>query len=73
MKTLTISALGALCIFATTLPLHSQGAAPKSPIQQLQEIKAKNALQIEKQTATLQKLEELAKQAEQLKFLAARS
>lgn len=70
MKTLlTLAALLAL-----GLQLHSQApVVVKSPLQTLQAIKQKNQELIEKQTATLQKLEALAKDAEQLKIFGKRS
>jgi hypothetical protein len=66
-----ICAIGALLALAVNL--HSQGIAPKSPLDKLKDIKAKNAEQIDKQTATLQKLDEIDKAAEQLRFFAKRS
>ena len=48
-------------------------AAPQSPAQILQAMKAKNQEIIEKQTATLLKLDELEKEAEQIKVLAKRT
>ena len=70
MKTLlTLAALLAL-----GLQLHSQApVVAKSPLQTLQAIKQKNQELIEKQTATLQKLEALANDAEQLKIFGKRS
>ena len=52
--------------------LHSQGVAPKSPVDRLRELKTKNAEIIEKQKAALLKLDEMDKQAEQLRFLSKR-
>lgn len=70
MKTLlTLAALLAL-----GLHLHSQApAAAKSPLQTLQAIKQKNQELIDRQTATLLKLEALEKDAEQLKIFGKRS
>ncbi len=74
MKTLTLSVLAAGFTFALTAHLHSQApAVAKSPLQQLQEMQVKNKELIEKQTATLQKLDALQKDAEQVKFLAKRT
>jgi hypothetical protein len=57
--------------FAATL--HSQTAAvPKSTLQQLQDMRAKNKATLEKQEALLLKLEELNKEASQIKFLTKR-
>lgn len=47
-------------------------AAPKSPLQFLQTMKAQNAALIERQNALLLKLEELHKEAAQIKFLSKR-
>jgi hypothetical protein len=45
----------------------------KDPIQQLQAIKAANQAQLDKQAKTLQALDALQKQAEELKFFGKRS
>ena len=47
-------------------------AAPKSPLQFLQTMKAQNAALIERQNALLLKLDELHKEASQIKFLSKR-
>ncbi len=74
MKTLTISALAAVCTFTLTAHLHSQApAAAKSPLQQLQDMKVKNKELIDRQTGALQKLDVIQKEAEQVKFLAKRT
>ena len=74
MKTSTVSALIACCVFALSAQLYSQApVTPKTPVQQLQELKAANARQIERQAATLLKLDELQKAAQQIKFLGKRS
>jgi len=65
-----IAATGLL--FALVMNLHSQ-VAPKSPVDRMRDIKAANAAQIDKQTATLQKLDEMDKAAEQLRFFSKRS
>jgi hypothetical protein len=53
--------------------VRSQTAAtPKSTLQQLQDMKAKNKATLEKQEALLLKLEELNKEASQVKFLTKR-
>lgn len=59
---------------ALAAEVNSQTAqVPRTPVQQLQAMRAKNAELIEKQAATLQKLEEMRLQAQQLKFLGKRS
>ena len=60
-------------ILALAVNLHSQGVAPKAPLDKLKDIKAKNTELIEKQNATLQKLDELDKAAEQLRFFVKRT
>lgn len=74
MKTLLSVALSAIALFALSLDLHSQApVAPATPLQILQAMKAKNQELIEKQTQTLQKLDELEKEADQIKILAKRT
>ena len=74
MKTLTISLLAAVFVFSSGPLLRSQApAAPKSPLQQLQDIREKNKAQIEKQAATLLKLDALQQDATQIKFLGKRT
>lgn len=53
--------------------VHSQAPAqPKTVLQQLQAMKVQNQALLEKQTALLLRLDELEKQAAQVKFLAKR-
>ena len=52
--------------------LHSQAPLPKSSIEQLRAVKARNVEFIEKQNATMLRLDEIQKQAEQMRFLGAR-
>ena len=74
MKTLLSLTLSVAAFLALAANLHAQApAAPQSPAQMLQAMKAKNQDIIEKQAQTLQKLDELAKEAEQLKIFAKRS
>ena len=74
MKTAYIYLVATLVAFAFTAQLKSQAPeAPKTPLQQLQALKLQNQQVLEKQTATLLKLDELQKEAAQIKFLAARS
>ena len=74
MKTLLSLTLSVAALFALSANLHSQApAAPQSPAQILQAMKAKNQEVIEKQTQTLLKLDELEKEAEQIKILAKRT
>ena len=53
--------------------LHSQAVVPKPPGEQLKVIKAKNIELLEQQKQTLLKLEEMEKQADQIRILAKRS
>ena len=74
MKTFLSLTLSATALFALALNLHSQvPAVPKSPLQILQAMKAKNQELIEKQTQTLQKLEDLEKESGQLKTFGKRT
>jgi hypothetical protein len=57
---------------ATPVAATDPAAAPKSPLQFLQTMKAQNAALIERQNALLLKLEELHKEASQIKFLSKR-
>ena len=74
MKTLLSLTLSLAALLALGINLHSQvPAAAKSPLETLRAMKLKNQELIEKQTATLQKLEAIEKDAEQLKIFAKRS
>ena len=73
MKTLTLFLWSAAAVIALSGSLHSQNAPTKTPTETLQTIKAQNAALLQKQAATLLKLDEVAKEAEQIKFLGKRS
>ena len=74
MKTFSIYFALATAAFTLTARLHSEPpAVPKTPLQQVQALNAQSQQVIEKQAATLVKLDELQKEAAQIKFLAARS
>ena len=73
MKTLTPSIAVAVALLALAVNLHSQSALPKSPVDQLKVLKTKNAEMIEQQKQTLIKLEEMEKQADQIRVLGKRS
>ena len=74
MKTLRIFALTGICALGLTARLHSQAPdAPKTPLQQVEALKAQNQTLLEKQTATLLKLDELQKEATQIKILGKRT
>ncbi len=73
MKTFLRPLIGLCTVAFLVATLHSQGVAPRSTVDRLRDAKAKNAEIIEKQTATLQKLEELEKAAEQLRIFSRRS
>jgi hypothetical protein len=69
LRTLSLLALATACAFA----LRAQTpAAPKSPLEQLKAMKAANQAQLEKQAALLLKLEEVQKEAQQIRFLTKR-
>jgi hypothetical protein len=71
MNRLHIFALSAVVLLAGITPVRSQ--ATGTPAQRLQELKEKRAKLIDQQTATLQKLEELHKEAGQLRIFARRT
>ena len=88
MKTFLTLALSATALLALALDLHSQVPAapdqaaavpnqgavlPKSPLEILRTMKAKNQELLEKQAQTLQKLDELEKESVQLKTLGKRT
>ncbi|MDB6154756.1 MAG: hypothetical protein JWL90_3209 [Chthoniobacteraceae bacterium] len=72
MKKIPFLALLLLVCVAWTGRLHSQNTV-KTPLQQLQALKIQNQQLLEKQAATLTKLGEMEKEAQQLKFLTKRS
>jgi hypothetical protein len=72
-RTLLVIPIMAALIVSFAVNVQSQTAGvPKSTLQQLQEMKAKNKATLEKQEALLLKLEELNKDATQIKFLTKR-
>jgi tRNA A37 N6-isopentenylltransferase MiaA len=75
MKTSQFLFLGAALLLVGGTTLHSQqsGTAPRSVPQALQEMRARNQKLLEQQAATLQKLDELEKNAAQLRVFARRS
>ena len=77
MKALSLFLWSAAMVIALSTSLHSQApadaASTKTQIEKLQRIKAENARLLEKQAATLHKLDELAKEAQQLKIFGSRS
>ena len=73
MKTSLLILAGILLASAPMALLHSQAAQPKSPLETLQTLREQNILLIEKQAATLLKLDELAKDAQQVKFFGKRA
>lgn len=73
MKTLTLFLWSAAAIIAFSGSLHSQNVPAKTPLEALQTLKAQNTALLEKQAATLVKLDEVAKEAQQIKFLGKRS
>jgi len=74
MKALSLFLWSAAVAIALSTSLHSQAPTPaQTQLEKLQKIKAENARLLEKQTATLHKLDELAKEAQQLKIFGSRS
>lgn len=74
MKTSLLFIVTAFAGMALTSHLHSQApAAPKTPLEQLRMLKAQNQQLLEKQTATMLKLDELQKEAAQIRFMAKRA
>lgn len=74
MKTLLCLVLLFAGFLALGAKLHSQApTAPKSQVQILQAMKAKNQEIIQKQEQTLLQLDTLEKEAEQIKIFAKRS
>ena len=73
MKTFALIVWSAAILAALNGPLHSENAPAKTPLEALQQMKAQNAALIEKQAATSAKLDELAREAQQIKFLGKRS
>lgn len=73
MKTLALFIWSAAILVALNGPLYSENAPAKTPLEALQQAKAQNAALIEKQAATSLKLDEIAKEAQQVKFLGKRS
>jgi hypothetical protein len=72
MKSFTPALLAMAALLALAVHIQSEGILPKSPVDKLRDLKAKNAEIIQKQTATLLKLEEMDKQAEQMRFFSKR-
>jgi hypothetical protein len=72
-RTFSILAILAAAVLPFAASVQSQtAAAPKSTLQQLQDMKAKNKATLEKQDALLLKLEDLNKEATQLKLFTKR-
>ncbi|HEX8311013.1 MAG TPA: hypothetical protein VF614_06840 [Chthoniobacteraceae bacterium] len=69
---LALTTCGVGLLFSATLQSQTPGA-PKSSLQSLQEMKARNQQMLEKQAKTLLQLDELQKEAQQIKALGARS
>jgi hypothetical protein len=73
MKITTPILLATAAFLGLAVNLQSQGILPKSPVDRLREVKTKNEEIIEKQKAALTKLDDMDKQAEQMRFLMKRS
>jgi hypothetical protein len=68
----TLATCGVALLLSVTLLSQTPGA-PKSSLQQLQEMKLRNQQIIERQAQTLLQLDALQKEAQQIKALGARS
>ena len=74
MKGLSLFLWSAAVAIALSTSLHSQApSGTQTQAEKLQKIKAENAKLLERQAATLRKLNELAKEAQQLKIFGSRS
>ena len=74
MKTTVLFLIGSAFAFAFTADVRSQANQALRPLlEQVQTLKTENAKLLEKQTATLQKLEEMRLQAQQIKTFTKRS
>ncbi len=74
MKKVLSLTLSLAAFLALALNLHSQApVVAKTPAEILLAMKVKNQELIQKQTQTLQKLDELEKEADQIKALAKRT
>lgn len=73
MKTIALFIWTAAAVIVLNGSLHSANPPAATPLEALQALKAKNATLLEKQAATLLKLDEVAKEAAQIKFLGKRS
>ena len=74
MKTLSLFLWSAAIAVAFSTSLHSQAPAEaRSQAEMLQKIKEENGRLLETQAATLRKLDELSKEAQQLKIFGSRS
>jgi len=69
---LPVLLLASVALVFTVRAQTPTSGAPKTPLQILQAMKVDNAAVIERQAALLLKLEELHKEAGQIKFLAKR-
>jgi len=72
MKKFAPAIIAVSALLGLVVNLHSQGLVPKTPVQKLRDIKAKNEEIIKAQNATLEKLDEVDKQAEQMRFFSKR-
>lgn len=74
MKTFTHVAAVALAVFALAQPLHSQTPKPaKTVLEQLKDMQAAHQKLLEQQTEALKKLDEMQKEAAQLRILVRRT
>ncbi len=73
MKTLPLILAATLLLGAFLLRVESQGfGEAKTPLQQLQALKAENAKLLDRQAATLLKFDEVQKDASQMRIFASK-
>lgn len=73
MKTSALIVVGLVVFSFANLRSEVPNAAAKTPVQALQALKAQNQQLLERQAQMLLKLEELEKDAQQLKFFSKRT
>lgn len=73
MNRFTLPLAAGAALFAIAAPVPMEAQASGTPMERLQKLKADRAKLIEQQTGTLQKLEALEKEAQQLRIFARRT
>jgi hypothetical protein len=73
MKRFTLPLAAGAALFAIAVPMPMQAQATGTPMERLQKLKADRAKLLEQQASTIQKLEALDKDAQQLRIFARRT